>query len=243
MGIPRKRGLLAAAVIVPVALFAAVYLIFFTSDSPDRLTLSTADGEGAEVAGDAEVPVEGRWEVVAADSEAGYRVREKLANLPAKSDAVGRTSAVTGGFVAEESDGGAVAGDVAFEVDLTGLKSDQDKRDNKIKEIGLETAKFPTAAFKSTEPVEVPEEVLDGKAGTTEVTGDLTIHGTTKRVTIPLDVQRTVGDGGVPVVEVVGSLTFPFTDFGMSPPNVGVLVAVDPDATLEFRLVMRKAGA
>ena len=36
-----------------------------------------------------------------AGSEAGYRVREQLANLPAESDAVGRTSDVTGSITLE----------------------------------------------------------------------------------------------------------------------------------------------
>ena len=39
--------------------------------------------------------VAGTW-TVTDGSEAGYRVREQLANLPAESDAVGRTSDVTG---------------------------------------------------------------------------------------------------------------------------------------------------
>lgn len=239
MGVTRKRGLLAAAVLGPVALVAAVWLVFFTPDSPDRLTLSAGDGAAGGVV---DVPVEGRWEVAAADSEAGYRVREKLANLPAKSDAVGRTSDVSGGFTAEEADGGVVARDVSFEVDLTTLESDEERRDNRIRELGLESDRFPTATFVATEPVAVPDAVLDGGAGETEVTGDLTIHGVTKRVTIPLQVQQT-GAGGDPAVEVVGSLTFPFADFDMEPPNVGVFVTVDPDATLEFRLVLRRAGA
>lgn len=67
----------------------------------------------------------------------------------------------------------------------------------------------------ASEDVKVPEEAMDGKPAKTEVVGDLTIHGVTKRVTIPLDVQRNGNQ-----VEVVGSLTFPFSDFEMEPPNV-----------------------
>ncbi|MDQ3680054.1 MAG: hypothetical protein M3378_05830 [Actinomycetota bacterium] len=52
---------------------------------------------------------------------------------------------------------------------------------------------------------------------------------------LPVDVRAT----GV-VVEVAGALTFPFSDFGMDPPNVGGVVTVESDPTLEFRLVLAK---
>ena len=70
-----------------------------------------------------------------------------------------------------------------------------------------------------------------------DVTGDLTIHGVTKQVTIPLDVQLTGGQG-----QVVGSLKFPFSDFGMSPPSVGGFVTVESDATLEFKLLLARGS-
>ena len=55
---------------------------------------TTADGD-----------VAGTW-TVTTGSEAGYRVRERLANLDAESDAVGRTSDVTGSItVVETADG------------------------------------------------------------------------------------------------------------------------------------------
>ena len=202
----------------------------------DAFRLSAGGTE--DTAGEPTVdPLEGRWEI-AAGSEAGYRVREKLADLPASSDAVGRTSDITGGFTVAETDDGVVARDLQFEADLTTLKSDNDKRDNRIRELGLESSRYPTATFVATEDVNAPEDAVDGRPAKTEVVGDLTIHGVTRRVTIPLDLQRN-GDE----VEVVGSLTFRFSDFGMSPPNVPPFVSVQPDATMEMRLILERAGA
>ena len=238
MGTPRKRGLLAAAVLAPIVLFAAAYLIFFTPDSEDEFRLSTGDstGQAGEATDEAAGSIEGRWEV-AAGTEAGYRVREKLAQLPAPSDAVGRTGAVTGGFTVVDEDGKVLARDLEFESDLSTLKSDNDKRDNRIRELGLESARFPKATFVAAQDVVVPEDAVDGKPAKTEVVGDLTIHGVTKRVTIPLDVQRNGNQ-----VEVVGSLTFPFSDFGMQVPNVPPFVSVEPDATMEMKLVLERAA-
>src|SRR5262245_58303769 len=61
------------------------------SAEPSTATGSSAPSTGSAGTGD----VAGTWNI-AAGSLAGYRVREQLANLPAESDAVGRTDQLTG---------------------------------------------------------------------------------------------------------------------------------------------------
>ncbi len=39
----------------------------------------------------------------------------------------------------------------------------------------------------------------------------------------------------------MGSYKFPLAMFEIDPPNVGGIVTVDPDATLEFKIVMTKS--
>lgn len=245
---PRNRRplvILAIVAVAAVGAVAAAYLVFFTDDSPDRFTLSdepaaTAPAAGAPdpnstrpAAGSGDLT--GTW-TVASGSEAGYRVREKLAALPAKSDAVGRTPAVTGSVRVERSGGSLRAAEARFEADLTRLTSDESRRDNRIRTDGLQTSRFPTATFVSTGPIALPAETASGQAVTVSAEGDLTIHGVTKRVTIPIDV-RVAGTKG----ELVGSLGFPMSDFDIDPPNIGGFVTVDPDATLEFKLILEKA--
>jgi hypothetical protein len=41
-------------------------------------------------------------------------------------------------------------------------------------------------------------------------------------------------------IEIAASLTFPFSDFGMTPPNVAGFVSVQDDATLEVLLSLAK---
>lgn len=185
---------------------------------------STAD----ELAGD--------W-TVGEGTVVGYRVREKLADLAAQSDAVGRTSSVTGTATIEAAGGSVTVTAASFEADLTTLTSDESRRDNRIREIGLESNQFPTATFVLTSPVDVPAEALIGATVDVTLVGDLTIHGVTKSVSIPAQAQLTA-DG---TVNVLGSLTFPFSDFGMTPPSIGGFVRVEDDATLEFVLVLSKA--
>ncbi len=165
----------------------------------------------------------------------GYRVREKLAELPAQSDAVGRTSTVTGGATLALSGSELKVTAAEFQADLTTLVSDRGQRDQRIRRIGLESATFPTATFKLTSPVAVPAAALAGTPVDLSLSGDLTIHGTTRSVSIPARAQL---DGSA--IQVVGSLTFPFSDFGMTPPSVGSFVSVENDATLEFLIALAR---
>ena len=205
----------------------------FIRDEPAELTLPEQEGpQQRSTAGDRA----GTW-TPASESVAGYRVREKLATLPAQSDAVGRTNAITGSVTLAADNDVLTATAANFEVDVTTLKSDQDRRDNAIRTRGLQTDQFPKATFTLTTPVAVPQAALDGGRATVQVAGDLTLHGQTKAVTIPTEVQLNQGR-----VELDGKLTFPFSDFGMDPPSIGGFVSVEPDAALEFTLVLTKGS-
>ena len=172
---------------------------------------------------------------VADGSEAGYRVREKLAQLPAPSDAVGRTGAITGQITMTDRGGAYSAGNANFTVDVSQLKSPQAKRDNKIRTIGLETDKYPQATFAAAGPIGIPDDAVKGKAVTVPVEGDLMLHGQTRKVSIPLQVQR---DGAQ--IKIVGSYQFLWSDFGMSAPSLLSFVSVTGNPTLEFSLLMSK---
>ena len=167
----------------------------------------------------------------------GYRVRERLARLPASSDAVGRTSAVAGSVTLKRQGETIIASDTNFTADLTQLKSDEARRDSRMRSVGIETERFPSATFVAASPIELPATALSGEVTKVQVPGDLTIHGVTKRVTMPLEVKANGSQ-----VEVAGTLTFPFGDFGMSAPNVGGIVTVESNPTLELKLVLVRAA-
>ena len=197
-----------------------------SSEDPSTDPSATSDatsGTGTATAAD----LAGTWSV-ADGSLVGYRVREQLGGLSALTDAVGRTSAVTGTATLEAEGDALRVTAASFEADLTQLTSDEGRRDNRIRTIGLESDLFPTATFVLADAIDVPAEALTGATVTVTLTGDLTIHGVTKRVSIPGEAR--LNDDRI---EIVGSLTFPFSDFGMTPPNVGGFVQVEDDATLE----------
>jgi polyisoprenoid-binding protein YceI len=224
-----RRIRLTTLIVVPLVLVATVYFVFFDNDSPDRLT---RQGGGAAAA----APLAGHW-TIDQSSVAGYRVREKLARLPARSDAVGRTSAITGGMDVTEKGGALVARHATVTVDLRQLKSDEERRDSRLHTSGLETDKFPTATWKSSFDIPLTPDAVAGESVSVLTQGEVTIHGITRTIGIPVDAQL---DGDR--IEVAGSLRFLMGDFKISPPNIANFVTVDPCATMEFRLVLTRTA-
>jgi polyisoprenoid-binding protein YceI len=179
--------------------------------------------------------IPGSW-AIAADSVVGYRVREKLASLSAESDAVGRTSSITGTATIASSGGSLSVSAADFSVDMTSLASDKQMRDNRLRSDGIQTDSFPTSTFKLTSPVTIPATALTGAQVDVTLHGDLTLHGVTKTVDIPAKAQV---NGSL--IQVLGTLTFPFSDFGINAPNIGGFVSVQDQGTLEFQVNLAKA--
>ena len=232
-----RRTLIAAVLGGGLLLGAAgigiVYFVVFAGSSPQKLALSsptpTTSGSASSSASTAGA---GTW-TVTSGSQAGYRVREQLASLPAPSDAVGRTSAVTGTLTLAQAASGYSVTVANFSVDVSKLTSDQSRRDQRIHSQGLQSDRYPTATFKLTSPIALTTAAAGGQTVRVSATGDLTIHGVTRSVTIPIDARLNGAK-----IELVGSITFPFSDFGMTPPSIGGFVSVQPSATMEFQLVL-----
>ncbi|MBA3877257.1 MAG: hypothetical protein C0498_10025 [Anaerolinea sp.] len=189
---------------------------------------SPSEGSGSGTATAADLA--GNWSV-ADGSLVGYRVREQLGGISALTDAVGRTNAVSGAATLEARGDALVVTAATFEADLTQLESDDGRRDNRIRTLGLESNAFPTATFVLAEAIEVPAAGIAGETVDVTITGDLTIRGVTNRVSI-MGQARLNGTR----IEVAGSLTFPFAVFGMTPPDIAGFVQVEDDATLELLL-------
>lgn len=233
---PRSaRGWLAiggGVLAVVLGAFALLYFVVLGGSSVAPLALSTADpSQPATTASASAAPLTdlaGAWSV-ASGSVAGYRVREQLASLPAQSDAVGRTSQVSGTVTLTGASDALTVSAANLTVDVSTLTSDQSMRDQRIRNQGLESNRFPKATFELTQPVTLPATASSGATINVSATGKLTIHGSTQTVTIPLQARITSNQ-----IEVVGSITFPFEKFGMTPPSIGGFVSVQDSATMEF---------
>jgi polyisoprenoid-binding protein YceI len=100
---------------------------------------------------------------------------------------------------------------VEVTIDTTTISTDHDVLESHLKGADwFDTAKFPTATFKST-------AVTPGADGTANVTGNLTLHGVTRPVTLAVKLH---GHGIHPLVKkpVVGfdaTTSFKRSDFGI----------------------------
>jgi polyisoprenoid-binding protein YceI len=230
--------------VVAVAAFGVWYFIF-RDDSPPAVSIdrasdvldetpSTTGGGTGSASG-----LDGTWTVDSSigsftdftSSFAGFRVQEELAGVGAKT-AVGRTPDVTGTI---EIDGTTIP-KASFEVDMTTLTTDDGRRDNAIRMQAIETSRFPTASFTLTEPITLSSIPAEGQEVTVDATGDLTLHGVTKKVTIPLTAKRQ-GEA----IAVVGSLTVPFSDYSINKPVAAAVLSVEDEGVLEVQLFFTRA--
>ena len=134
----------------------------------------------------------------------------------------GRFTDFTGTLTLDEADPSKTT--FNFEVQAASVDTHQEKRDAHLKSPDFLNAKqYPTITFKSTSVKK------SDKANTLDVTGDLTLHGTTKSVTVPVEI---LGKGqfppGTPRVGIESIFTIKRGEFGMS----GMQGAVGDDVKL-----------
>lgn len=219
--------------LAPLALPGAAPATADTVASTDPAASSGTAGSDPSAGFDGNVA--GTW-TVTSGSQAGYRVREQLASLPAESDAVGRTDQVTGTITVTGDGTGASVTAGTLQLDTTTMASDKPMRDNRLRTEGLQTDSYKTASFALTQPVAIPATAVSGTSSDITLVGDLTLHGITRSVSIPARTQLVNGQ-----IQVAGSIAFPLSDFGMTAPNIGgFIVSIADQGTLEFVVVFTK---
>ena len=229
---PRRivvAGIAVALVLVGAGVVGSMLLNAHHAPAPLALGSPTPGGTSGALTG--------TWKV-GAGSEAGYRVREQFVNQSGPTEAVARTTKISGGLVVSGEDGSSMqATSLHFTADLTALVS-QDKyavfqtyqRDFFIRTIYLMTDQFPSADFVA-DSVSVPAGIASGPV-TFAVSGKLTVHGETKPETTQVQVQLS-GDQ----LEVVGAINVDMRDFNISPPDISFTKA-EPGVVIEYRLVL-----
>lgn len=219
-------GLFAAAALVVGGPF--VYLNFIAEDAPAPLTLSNETPASTSPTVAAPATLDGTWKTTSG-SVVGYRVQEIL--FGQSKEAAGRTSDVTGSFTLS----GTTVSTATFTVDMATFESDQDRRDNQFRGRIMDVATFPTSTFELTTPIVLSALPDDGVEGTTTATGELTLRGTTKTVTVEL-IGRRIGG----TIELSGSIPVVFAEWNIPNPSGGPAQTSD-EGVLEFLLVFTKS--
>jgi polyisoprenoid-binding protein YceI len=178
-----------------------------------------------------------RYVVAPSGNEVRYRVREQLVGFDLPNDAVGKSTAVTGGIAID--DAGSVIRDASrFVIDAATFASDRDRRDNYVRGRLLGAAQYPSVVFVPSEARGITLPPSGSGSSTFELLGDLTVRGVTRPTT--WRVTATVANR-----EVSGNATtkFAFADFQMAKPRVRSVLSVADTIALEydFRLVREEA--
>jgi polyisoprenoid-binding protein YceI len=206
------------------------YINVWKDDAPARLTLegtvtdnapatSATTTEGAVI----EVPAsfDGTW-LVASGSQAGYRVKEVL--FGQSTEAVGRTGNVDGALELV----GTTVKSAAMSIDLASVQSDEDRRDSQFRGRIMNVTQYPTATFTLTSPIELDSLPDDGSTVTVPASGDLTLHGTKKPVTVNVTARRSGA-----IISVNGTIPVVFADYNIPSPSFGP-ASVEDHGEIEF---------
>lgn len=182
--------------------------------------------------------LDGRWTIDTtigsfADFSAsfvGYRVDETFADNRANT-AVGRTPGVSGSLVLA----GTSITSVEVTADMTRLASDDARRDGRLGQQAIQTGQFPSATFRLTAPIELGSVPVDGATFSATATGELTLHGVTRTVSVPIE-ARLSGD----VVTVTGSIDIAFADYAIERPTSFLVLSIEDHGVMELQLHFRR---
>jgi polyisoprenoid-binding protein YceI len=197
-----------------------------TSGAPPPVGMQLAEGDFAPQGIFVGPPV-GTW-IVGPGSFAGYRIREKLAFLPAPHDVVARTTSLSGSLTVS----GLEVTRAYLSVDTTALTSDEKGRDLAMRTQGLETDRYPRASFLLSRPVRFEAWPGQGRVVTRTATGRVTLHGVTRDVTFPLQGRWTGTE-----IRLAGSLAIRLADFDIVAPSAGP-VSIAETGIIEFQLTL-----
>jgi polyisoprenoid-binding protein YceI len=236
----RTGKLAIAGVVVLVLALGGGYLLLAsrTSGSPPSAALTPAPSTGAGQAtgttgADGAATPGGTWRVSGdGSSYVGYRVKEQLTFLSSPNEAVGRSTAVTGTM---EVTGDTVE-DVRIQADLTRLTSDERRRDNAIRQRGLESQRYPTATLELAEPIRLATAPVQDEEVRGQGKGRLTVHGVTREVDLSVS-----GRWSGSTIQVVGQLPVKMSDYQIQAPRFGPVVSIEDNAAVEFSLVFERA--
>lgn len=216
--------------IVGLALFALAPVLYAAIMGPGVKT-EPMDASNAEPAS---TSVDGQWGITPGvppnSTSVGFTFDELLPN-EARSTS-GSTQDVTGEVIVEE--GQLQSGEVV--VDMSNIVTDQDVRDESVRNKLFETDTFPVSTFTITEPVDVSQLPEDGTPGTVELTGDLMIKERTNEVTQTFDAVR---DGDRLIVS--GDIVINRNDYGVESPQM-IAAEIAEEGEINLRLTFEKAG-
>jgi polyisoprenoid-binding protein YceI len=176
------------------------------------------------------------WEIDSAHTSVQFSVRHMTI-----SNVRGEFGKVTGTVTSDGTDPKQVQ--IEATIDASTIDTHQEHRDADLKSPNfLDVAKYPTIVFKS-------KKIEPAGAGKWEVTGDLTLHGVTKEVTLHVEgpSSQVKDPHGNLHVGAHATTTINRKDFGLTWNRVietgGLMVGEDVEITIEVEAMKKAASA
>lgn len=201
-----------------------------TSDPTPTIAATAAPQTEGEVAtGD---PV--RYVIVPDETTVQYAVDETFLSDGIRDfTAIGVTQEVQGEVVFDPANPlESTVGEIT--IDISTFRSDDERRDNAIRDRWLESATFPIATFTPTNIEGLPEEYTYGDEVTLNITGDLVVRDVTRQTTFTTT-------GVITPEEMRGTATTQvlMTDFGFDPPDILNVLRAENEVDITFDFIAR----
>lgn len=168
--------------------------------------------------------------IVQAESEARFIIDEVLRGAPKR--VIGVTDQVAGQIAVDAANPDA-AQVGAVQVNARTLTTDNEFRNRALKNQILDTNTHEFVTFEPVELAGLPDGVAVGQSFSFQITGNLTIKGTT----LPVTFDVTVTPVSESRIEGLATTTFPYRDFGLRIPDSPSVDTVADDVTLELEFV------
>jgi polyisoprenoid-binding protein YceI len=168
------------------------------------------------------------FRIVPQESRVTYEVGETFLDGNRFNVAIGSTGGVEGEITVDPDDIPA-ASIGTISVDISQFASDNNRRDNALRDRFLESATYPTATFVPTQVEGLPESYTEGESISFQVRGDLTVREVTQPVTFDVTVS------GTPE-ELTGQAetTILMSDFGIGPISIVGILNTEDEVKLSF---------
>ncbi len=119
---------------------------------------------------------------------------------------------------------------VEANIDVASLDTRNVKRDNHLKSPDFfDTAKYPMIRFASTNVKKQGSQLV--------VTGNLTMHGVSKLVSIPFKIAKGKNGAGVDTTTYKGKLTIDRNDYGIGTDSIAAKISLEDEVEIKLLVV------
>ena len=126
---------------------------------------------------------------------------------------------------------------MTIQLDPATFNTDNDKRDQTMRDKSLELSKYPFIEFTSTSIESPKKELVDQQSVTATVHGTLKLHGVESKITVPVQIMMKGNE-----LTTTGDMALKLDDFQIYRPRV-VFVKLQNDISIHFKIAAKKIGS